>query len=162
MSIPSPVFPLFSYTTPSKLYLPTTHEKVGAIFGEKCVRVVDAVPTGAGTNTAAAATASSAWFRDVVHLPDMDDRVWDARLVDSREGQGAGGTEFPSSVLPTGETQRPERVKQAPCQDGESAEDGRRRGRRAGMGLLAVALAHNLVEVNVLRCPHVSTFGQGM
>lgn len=74
------------------------------------------VPTGTDTSAA----ASAAWFQDVVRLPDLDDRVWDARLI------GAG--------------------------DEGEGEDGKQREERAGMGLLAVALAHNSVEVGLV-CP---------
>eukprot|EP00752_Nemacystus_decipiens_P003736 g3442.t1 len=107
-------------------------ESFGAIFGEKCVRVVEAVPTGADTSA-----VTSGWFQRVVHLPDLDDRVWDVRLIDSHEGHG-GGTDLARRNLSTGGMETPE---------GNRREDGRRRGTRAGMGLLAVALAHNTVEV---------------
>ncbi|CAM9668714.1 unnamed protein product, partial [Ectocarpus sp. 13 AM-2016] len=50
-------------------------ESFGAIFGGKCVRIVDRVPTGAGDNPACS------WFRGVASLPDLGDRVWDARLI---------------------------------------------------------------------------------
>lgn len=134
----------------------TTREKVAAIFGEKCVRVVDAVPTGADTATAVDAAATSAWFQGVVHLPDLGDRVWDARLVDSQEGQGGGATKAAptNSTIGDMDMDRSERGNQVPCQGGKREEDGRRRGRRAGMGLLAVALAHNLVEVSLVCCQH--------
>eukprot|EP00903_Cladosiphon_okamuranus_P013793 g12836.t3 len=123
-------------------------QSFAAIFGEKCVRVVDAVPTGRDIAEADAA-ATLAWFQGVVHLPDLDDRVWDARLVDPQEGQGGGAMEVAPTNSTTGDMDiaRSETGNQVPLQEGKREEDGKRRGRRAGMGLLAVALAHNLVEV---------------
>lgn len=111
------------------------------------------MPTG--VETAAAAGATSAWFQGVVHLPEVDDHVWDARLVDSLKRQAGEGPEFATSHPNTGNLERPEAGNQVPCQERETNEDGRRRARRAGMGLLAVALAHNLVEVSLV-CREVS------
>lgn len=136
------VFPPSPNPTNQRL-LPTTRETVGAIFGEKCVRVVDAVPTCAHT------AHPSAWFQGVVHLPDLDDRVWDARLVDSH-----GGPEGASSDPTTGDMEGLEGDKQLRCQEEERKQEARRRGRRAGMGLLAVALAHNSVEVSLVCRKH--------
>lgn len=79
------------------------------------------------------------WFRNIASLPDLDDRVWDARLIgDGVEGDRNGNcrlTEVSSPGLRTGENE----------------EGGRERGKRAGMGLVALALAHNSVEVRVQR-----------
>ena len=95
---------------------------------------------------------TSAWFHGVVCLPELDDRVWDARLVDLHEGHGGGGSEIASSESTGGNMERPAGSVQVPCQEDKQEDDGRRRGRRAGMGLLAVALAHNSVEVSLVRC----------
>lgn len=112
---------------------------------------MDGVPTGADTLASAVA-----WFRGVARLPNLDDRVWDARLV-GREGEGeehkAGEISTSSAV---GGAERLNEGKGLPCQvegktkdEGERGEEGRKRGERAGMGLVAVALAHNSVEVSL-------------
>ncbi len=127
--------------------------KVGVIFGEKCVCIVDGVPTGADTSAAAA----DDWFQDVVRLPDLDDRVWDARLIgEGSKGAGAGargGGELSATCADRSDSGEGKKV---PRLDGEKGEDGvgKQREERARMGLLAVALAHNSVEVGQSRVPH--------
>jgi len=124
-------------------------EKVGVIFGEMCVCIVDGVPAGA--DTSAAATAD--WFQDVVRLPDLDDRVWDARLIGAGSkggGAGAGGTEGEVHAC-CAESSDTGKGKEVRRWEGKGGEDGmgKQREDRAGkgLGLLAVALAHNSVEV---------------
>lgn len=120
------------------------------IFGEKCVCIVDGVPTGADTSAAAA----DDWFQDVVRLPDLDDRVWDARLIGpGNKGAGvrAGGGEL---IAGCAERSGWGEGKEVPRQQGEGGEDGvgKESEERARMGLLAVALAHNSVEVRIPIC----------
>lgn len=108
------------------------------------------MPTGADSlNTAVAR------FRVVVRLPDLDDRVWDARLIcgGEKEKDKAGQTSTSSAI---GNAERPDGGNTVPCQAAERATDpeegegnGRKRGGGAGMGLVAIALAHNSVEVSL-------------
>lgn len=127
--------------------------KVGAIFGDKCVRIVDGVPTGAEI-PAAAAPSAAGWFRAVACLPDLDDRVWDARLIgrDSADkaAKGARGR-TPTSRTTHRRDGRTDDADGLPGQGTQRKEDegGRStRGGRAGMELVALALAHNSVEVS--------------
>lgn len=83
------------------------------------------------------------WFRNIASLPDLADRVWDARLIaDAVEGDVNGNG--------NGHCPRTE-VSSPGFATGENEESGRERGKRAGMGLVALALAHNSVEVRTQR-----------
>lgn len=78
------------------------------------------------------------WFRNIASLPELDDRVWDARLI----GDRADGNRTVIHQL----------AAELPIQGlgvGEDEGGGRGREKRAGMGLVALALAHNSVEVRV-------------
>lgn len=162
------------------------------IFGDKCVRIVDGVPTGANTAsgnsspsppTAAVTTGSKAttedgnpvhassirntrgsgeaatssrdnpdrglgsvhagtrrcWFSGVVSLPALEDRVWDARLIGGGDDRDGNATNKSDELPNTGVRGEQE--------EDEGREDGRRRARRSNMAMVAVALAHNSVEV---------------
>lgn len=67
------------------------------------------------------------WFEAIAELPELDDRVWDARVVEG--GQRSCGA---------GDTWRDEQPRGA---------EGGRNSEAGAMGLVAVALAHNVVEV---------------
>lgn len=77
------------------------------------------------------------WFRGLVRLPELDDRVWDARLI----GEGFSDAGNVGCTLNTVEHGRV-RI--------EEETGWRERGIRGGIGLVAVALAHNSVEVRVV------------
>lgn len=83
----------------------------------------------------AAAVPRHLWFRGAARLPELEDRVWDARLirdsaVNKREAVDDVGR---------GETK-------------ETKEGKKRKGKLVRMGLVAVALAHNSVEVRTISC----------
>lgn len=116
------------------------------------MRIVDGVPTGAEIPASTITPAASAWFRVVVRLPDLDDRVWDARLIggdsedkESKEGEGRGlnSSTIGRRVCSTGVT---DGLPFLGTEKEEGEEEGRR-GAGAGMGMVALALAHNSVEV---------------
>ena len=107
--------------------------------GRDCTRCTDG--TCVITEAAGPGELGCGWFRSVARLPSLRDRVWDARLIEGGIGGGDGRKEF-----------RRSRGEAGGEGGGEEDEDGRRhwRGDRPGLGLVAVALAHNTVEVKTM------------
>lgn len=75
------------------------------------------------------------WFRKAVHFTDLDDRVWDARLI-------SGGASFADDAG-SGTVEDVARG----GTDGDGGKDEERRWKSEGVGMVAIALAHNVVEV---------------
>lgn len=146
-----------------------------AVFGDRCVRIVDGVPTGkdvfSGTRRTGASCVAAQigqegsstntggkgppencsgdrstaanhpedgdsteggkliprcpWFRAIAEIPELDDRVWDARLI---RGGDRCGDHF---TQPENEQQVMEKAF----------------GNSAARRLVAIALAHNYIEV---------------
>lgn len=124
--------------------------QVGAVFGDKCVCVVSGVPNYAASLDASSSVRQRgrrnnsnmdcnveggngryAWFRSVVRLPRLRDRVWDARLIHG------GETEF----------QREGGIDKRNGGHTKKLLVGDRRSGDVEQDLVAVALAYNTVEV---------------
>lgn len=98
----------------------------GAVFGDKSILIVNGVVlpslfnfswTGA-TGKIARDGPCQSWFQTVARIPPLDDRVWDARLIQC-------GDIYPAI----------------------KGEKGKGKGESRKMRLVAAALAHNCVEV---------------
>lgn len=102
-----------------------------------------ATSLGGTSETDPLCTASRrSWFRTVVRLPELTDRVWDARLIYG-SGDLAGGTDGFSQ---RGKT----RDKEEGEGEGEGVIHALNEDRRStAVGMVAVALAHNCVEASV-------------